>query len=520
MTTLRKTEQPALDANAATVVPLVTASEAYPELERLFLTAEREIIGSFRIFDPETKLRSEEGRAIGETWWDLVCHTLSRGVKIDLTICDFDPVFALDLHQKTWRTIRQLTTAREYCDGCQLNVRAAMHPATVGTLKRMLFWPLYNSKVRKHRAALDKEDGNRRSYLLDISPGLKRILDKVGPWGLAPAQYPATHHQKLGIADRRTMFIGGLDLNERRYDDPHHNRPGEQTWHDVSVLTSGPHVEDALHHLETFWHEDPSPQPLRRRPDITFVRTLSVNGNRGILNLSPLNRLSEIEDAHLDLFASAERLIYLETQYFRSRRISRALAKAARRNRELGLILVIPAAPDDVAFEGSDSMDARFGEFLQARAVRRVLRAFGHRAFVAMTARPVPNGRHDRSSAKGAELVYIHSKISIADDARAIVSSANLNGRSMRWDTEAGLDIDDPEIVSNLRQRLFAHWLPEDDADPNLFSLDTAQHAWAELARRNSHEHPTARKGFILPYDVRAAENFGRNLPLVPPEMV
>ena len=29
--------------------------------------------------------------------------------------------------------------------------------------------------------------------------------------------------------------------------------------------------------------------------------------------------------------------------------------------------------------------------------------------------------------------------LSIADDAQAIVSSANLNGRSLYWDTEAGL---------------------------------------------------------------------------------
>jgi two-component sensor histidine kinase len=81
---------PARD-RAATQI-LITASEAFPAFEREVLRARAEIWASFRIFDPSTRLRSPEARAVGETWWDLVVHTLRRGVAIHLTLADFDPV--------------------------------------------------------------------------------------------------------------------------------------------------------------------------------------------------------------------------------------------------------------------------------------------------------------------------------------------------------------------------------------------------------------------------------------------
>ena len=507
------------ETDAVTLRPLITASEAYPELERLFLAAKSDIKASFRIFDPATKLHSSEAREIGGNWFDLICHTLGRGVRIDLTLTDFDPVFGLELHQKSWRTIRQLSAARECSDNAQLTMRVAMHPAQVGFLKRCMFWPVFHSRMKRHLDGLDEMSEAKRAFTLSISPGLARLRESTGRWGLPPAQFPATHHQKLVVVDGATLFIGGLDLNDRRFDDPEHHRPGDQTWHDVSVLSSGPHVADALAHLTSFWDPAVAPQPLRKRPKITFLRTLSRDSSKGAVKLAPHTELAEIEAAHLALFARAERLIYLESQFLRSAKIARALARAARRNPQLGLILILPAAPDDVAFENSGGMDARFGEFLQARAIRKVRHAFGYRAFIGMSVRPVRRNTDDRSSACKAELIYIHSKITIADDTQAIVSSANLNGRSMRWDTEAGLQIDEGTMVADLRNRLFRHWMP-DDAEEKLFSLADAPAAWAALARKNASLPPEDRSGFIVPYDLRAAENFGRDVPFVPPEMV
>jgi hypothetical protein len=73
---------------------LLTAQEAYPRLEALFLTARHSISMGFRLFDPNTRLLSDAGWAIGETWSDLFLNTLNRGVPIDMTVADFGPVMA------------------------------------------------------------------------------------------------------------------------------------------------------------------------------------------------------------------------------------------------------------------------------------------------------------------------------------------------------------------------------------------------------------------------------------------
>jgi phospholipase D1/2 len=119
----------------------------------------------------------------------------------------------------------------------------------------------------------------------------------------------------------------------------------------------------------------------------------------------------------------------------------------------------------------------------------------------------------------GAPLIYVHAKVSIFDDTDAIVSSANLNGRSFFWDTEAGVHLSDPSDVESLRRRVMAHWLPE-TAGPEALELDTAMSAWSEIARKNARLSPDARQGFLLPHDFAAAEAFGHDLPLVPEEMV
>lgn len=55
----------------------LTASQAYPAFEQLFLETKTEVLAGFRVFDPATLLRSDAGRAVGKTWSDLLAHTLA-----------------------------------------------------------------------------------------------------------------------------------------------------------------------------------------------------------------------------------------------------------------------------------------------------------------------------------------------------------------------------------------------------------------------------------------------------------
>ncbi|WP_210528392.1 phospholipase D-like domain-containing protein [Rubellimicrobium arenae] len=535
---------------------LLTAAEAFPAFERAVLAAESEIWASFRIFDLRTRLRSSEARAIGSTWFDLVADALRRGVSINLIISDFDPVARPSLHRGTWAAVRQVLAAGEASGAPErLRVCAAMHPAVTGRLPRAVLWPQVAVSLARTARWLNARDPVRRISALRDMPGLAGLL-RIGPdgrvrarpWRL-PVLHPATHHQKLAVFDRQKLYIGGLDLDERRWDTPDHDRPGAETWQDLQLMVEGPVVREAQTHLESFLDVTAgrAPPPPQRR----LLRTLSRTRGRPWLGFGPEPVTQEILEAHEMLASRAESLIYLETQFFRDTRLARCLARAGRMRPKLSLILILPAAPEEVAFGRAWGIDTRYGEHLQAKCLRILERAFGPRLFVGGAAQPRrhPRPSHDgpdaagpegkdgpevfsgadepaepmaaerRGHVLGAPLVYIHAKISIFDDTAAIVSSANLNGRSLRWDTEAGVLLRNPQDARRLRERVMRHWLP---ADPDPRYLDPAQAAtmWRLLALRNARRPPEHREGFVVPYDLKAAERLGQAVPGVPEEMV
>lgn len=509
---------------------LVTAAEAYPALERAFLGAEREIVASFRVFDLKTKLRSPEGLAIGPTWFELMIHTLRRGVSVRIVVADFDPLVRPRLHRATWRTVRMFWAAAEMAGPkAQLAVVPSMHSAVAGIWPRILFWPVVKSRLGRVTGWLRRQVGSRRLRALREMPGIEQMLvakDELPRPRLfvVPPLYPATHHQKLAVFDGRQLYIGGLDLDERFYDTPEHRQPGDQTWHDVQLMLDGPIAKDARSHLLEFLDiiegKSEAGEPFPDRAGLRFVRTLSRRRVRGAWRfISPEPAVAEIEAAHRAGIGQATQLIYVETQYFRDRRLARRLAEEARRKPDLQMILILPAAPDDVAFEGSTRLDARLGEFLQAKCLRILRRGFGRRLFVGGAAQPRQTDATGRAQLRGAPLVYIHAKVSIFDETQAIVASANLNGRSLRWDTEAGVVLTRPDDVARLKRRLMAHWLPEGAAE-DYFDPERAVPAWWGLAARNAKQPPDRRRGFLLPYDLKSAEDFGRAFPLVPDEMV
>lgn len=507
---------------------LLTAAEAYPELERAFLSARREIWASFRVFDLSTKLRSPEARRVGTTWCDLIVDTLRRGVRLYIVVTDFDPIAWLEGHRATWRTVRMFSGAAELSGRSDaLKIVPAMHPARTGLLARLAFWPVIQHKLRQAARTLNDLPSERRRAELEEMPGLQPWIVEMRDgrfrprYRALPPLCPATHHQKLAVFDRERVYIGGLDLDERRFDTPDHERESAETWHDVQILLNGPVAQEAQSHLESFLDvtagkKDPPPQ---RR----LLRTLS-RPRKGLgAYLGPQTIAREILTAHERMADRAERLIYIETQYFRDRKFAHTLANLARARPDLGMLLVLPAAPDDVAFEGNQGLDARFGEFLQARSLRILRNGFRRRLFVASPAQPrlpAPGAdRRGRDHLRDAPIVYIHAKVSIFDEREAIISSANLNGRSLKWDTEAGVLLDTPQDVAELRRRVMEHWLPA-DAGPDFFDSASAVSSWRNLALANAHAAPDKRKGFILPHDLKAAEKFGVPVPILPDEMV
>lgn len=503
---------------------LITAEEAYPALERAFLDAKTEIWASFRIFDLETRLRSEEGREIGQTWFDLIVHVLRQNVALHFILSDFDPVVAPELHMASWRARRAFEAAGDAAgDGAQLLVQNALHDARVGLLPRMVLWRRLRAELAKTAADLNAAPEAVRTEKLTSAPALRPLMTEKPDGSLAPRIWPppplvpATHHQKIAVFDRSLLCVGGLDLDERRYDDKAHRRDHADTWHDVQLMCRGPAALEAQAHLERFLNmvSDTCATGSGGR----VLRTLSRKRRFSLPHLGPKPVVRELADAHMRMIGRARDLLYFETQFFRDPHLAECLAKAGQAKPDLGLIMVLPGAPEDVAFEDSRSLDARYGEYLQVRAVETVQAAFGDRAVFCSPVRPKHIAGEGRDRLEGSPIIYVHAKVSIFDDRAAIVSSANLNGRSLYWDTEAGLALSDGAQVAGLRQRVFRHWLgPE--ADPACYATGTAAAAWRALVEANATAAPDDRMGFLVPYDVAPAKSFGRPLPGVPSAMV
>ncbi len=504
---------------------LITAEEAYPALERAVLQTRRNMTACFRIFDLTTRLRSSEAQKIGSSWFDLLLDALRRGVAIRLIVSDFDPVAAVDLHRLAWRTQRQIAALREVAGlDAQLSFTVALHDARCGLYPRIALYPLARRKMREMVALWSGMSAWQRLRFRMEAPGLRKLCqvnrhdELYFPQALCHV-HPATHHQKLAVFDDERLYIGGLDLNERRYDTTDHNRPAEQTWHDVQVMVTGPVVAAAKAHLDSFL--DVTARKSRPLPGVAgFVRTLSRRRQSAPFRLAPHTVVAEIEALHLRAIGQSQRLIYLETQFLRHMPIARALARRARQVPDLQLIVVLPAAPEDVAFSDNPGVDSRFGEHQQVRAINCLRQAFGpDRLLLASPVQPRVSKSEDRDALEDAPLIYVHSKVSVFDDKVAVVSSANLNGRSMRWDSEAGLHLTRKDHVAQVRTRVMGVWLPQ-GAEPAFLDVDTAFDRWKSLVRSNSVLPPQHRQGFLVEYDSDPARDMATPVPGVPPEVV
>ncbi|SES05852.1 phospholipase D1/2 [Tranquillimonas rosea] len=507
---------------------LLTAAEAFPAFEELVLEARERLRLGFRVFDLSTRLRSEAGRAIGEDWFDLMAHLMGRGVSVDLLLSDFDPITHHDMHAATWRSLRQFWAAAEISgQPDRLTVHDGLHPAKVGFLPRLLFWPMIRSEQSEVCEQLNEMEPSRRDAALRDMPLLAPLLKSDDDGTLRPKShfhglptlYPATHHQKIAVVDEDALYIGGLDLDERRYDTPSHERPAAETWHDVQIIARGEPAVAAARHFDTLPQRIRGRMPARQTEGGIVTTASAMRDRSALVTFGPRPLENSIRKALLQEIASARSMIFIETQFFRDRYVSHALAKAARKHPNLRLIMVLPAAPDKLAFEKRKKLDVRFGEYLQARCVRKVRRAFGRRCFIAA---PVQTRRRDtggRDSYAAAPLIYVHAKLAVFDDHAAVVSSANMNGRSMKWDTEAGIRISDAADVAGIRRKTMEHWLP-DDISEDCFVDETAVTCWRELAEDNLARKPQDRRGFLLPYDAAPAEQLGMPLPGVPEEMV
>lgn len=493
-----------------TLTSLITASEGFPALERLAMSARRELVMSFRILDPTTHLHCPEFLDQGlKTWADLLAAVAQKGVRLRLVLADFDPIFAEPLHKLAWRS------ASSYANGVKGDVQilCAPHGQRAGPVWH---WMMRNRIGQKLHDLRDHDPA-------ELTPIQRALVN--GPTMLRPV----TIHQKFAIADGERCIIGGLDVNDRRWDDFDHDRAPEETWHDVSMQVDDADFAAALRlHFSETWNRaldcgtpamlgEAERMATDTRPqspaDLRLLRTVSVP-HSGLSALAPKPLIADHEKMLIQIIGEARQFIYLETQFLRHRPLVDAMVRAAEREPDLQLIIVLPPAADRVLFDSDIGWDARAAHALQTDAATRLTQAFGARLAMISPARPVA-AEAGQAQVLQSGPIYIHSKVAMVDDRVGIVGSANLNGRSMRWDTEASVLFRRPEDARALRERLAEKWLGS-----TIKGASTSQaRTWRQAALSNAAKAPEDREGFALPYPIATGKKFARKVIGFPADM-
>jgi phospholipase D1/2 len=348
----------------------------------------------------------------------------------------------------------------------------------------------------------------------------------VGGFDVCMGRYDT--HEKC-LTDPDSITWPGVD-----YYNPHVGRPTtisdyfddfldrkytpRMPWHDLSVVAQGAIAQDVSDVFEQRWHHHTGEKiattfkfSKTRVPSTSPVSNLFTAGNSFQCQAQLLRTQNQWSGASrpeasiygciLDWIESAEHYIYIENQYIasstagggiRNQVIHVLLAKlqAKMRKKEQFRVYILVPLPEETG-EGALSIIKwmqRSIERLSSSLLPQLRAEFSAQvideyiAFFALQRHEVL----ESASLLVTEKVYIHSKLLIVDDTRTLISSANLNDRSLlaERDTELGIAIEDEKFAQDVRMRLWCEHLglPKGSLiDPTCAStwqlwLDRAEH--------------------------------------------
>jgi phosphatidylserine/phosphatidylglycerophosphate/cardiolipin synthase-like enzyme len=277
------------------------------------------------------------------------------------------------------------------------------------------------------------------------------------------------HHEKTVVIDGEIAYVGGIDMTSLagdRRDSQRHPARATLGWHDVTTRTRGPLVADVAEHFALRWHAvtgerlaaSPPPSPAgdvtaqlaRTVPEHIYAAT--ATGSFGIL------------ESYVRALRSAERYIYLETQYLWSPEIVDVLAEKLREppDERFRVVVLLPARPKG----GADDTRGALGELIEADGgAGRVLAC-------CLYAR----------AGSASDVVYVHAKVGLVDDRWLTVGSANLNDHSLFNDTEVNLVTHDTALARATRLALWSEHLESTPSDLDGDPADVIDKRWRPIA--------------------------------------
>ncbi len=308
--------------------------------------------------------------------------------------------------------------------------------------------------------SLDKEWFNKWVLDLMTSSRIYFRFDSKHPVG-------ASHHQKLVVIDGAVAFVGGLDICASSWDDRTHasENPDRfldgkrfEPYHDVQSFHTGPAAWEMTQVFKRRWiHAGgsdlllPSPEEGECPRIARFIRIagrrVAISETRPQTVVPMLKPVRHIRELYRDAIASAEKLIYIENQYFSSQAVYQALKdRMTEQSRPCPqIVLILPKRlhtfVEDVSLS---AVQAKMLKSLTEISARHN-KPFG----VYYTAAAVDQGASEKGT-------YIHSKLLLVDDRFLTVGSANTTNRSMGMDTELNVSWeasrDEHDLIASIRR--------------------------------------------------------------------
>jgi phosphatidylserine/phosphatidylglycerophosphate/cardiolipin synthase-like enzyme len=321
-------------------------------------------------------------------------------------------------------------------------------------------------------------------------------------------KHMGSHHSKVSVirysegtasAAETAAYIGGMDFNPNRMDDPDH-LPTHTRFHDVHCRIVGPAVRDVVKMFVDRWADHPDNQPTSRQlyvgpPAATgatyiepFVASTSGSCMVQVTSTYGATTLSYAPNGDRTIWATlkqaisrAQKYIYIEDQYLVSPELSAELLSALSRIQHLVIVI------------DHNGLETLTPQFYRARYL-----------FLQPLQSAAQSKLHVFSLANYGSTYKIHTKVVIIDDVFATIGSANMDRRGFTHDTQTNVFVLDGMVedgarkfARNLRVQLWAEhlgWQHDDSAQARLKDVNHAM--------RYFNSHTTTSR--LVPYSLTA----------------
>ncbi|AWP16252.1 putative phospholipase D1-like [Scophthalmus maximus] len=268
-------------------------------------------------------------------------------------------------------------------------------------------------------------------------------------------------------------------------------------WHDIASVVHGRAARDVARHFIQRWNFTKALEHMhtislclelfpfffpslffKTTPDDTFQTTFNIHSNIQVLRSSAdwsagiKYHEESIHSAYIQVIAKSKHYIYIENQFFISCADNRMvynkigdaiierIIRAHKEGKKYRVYVVTPLLPGfegDITTGGGNAIQAVMhfnyrtmirGEYSIISQLKKEMddQWMNYISFAGLRTHAELEGR------LVTELIYVHSKMLIADDNTVIIGSANINDRSMlgKRDSEVAVIVEDSEKVASV----------------------------------------------------------------------